>query len=238
MKLNDVLPTWKTNGIIKSLFDVSTINDNLVPWNEEDCVFYDLQYHGNNSGGKNISPLVENLLDETLILQNAELEMLSNVILTMFLENWKKLYATLSLIYNPINNYDMKEDIVGELKDTGTATNVSAIDYGKIDTSSANSTGTLNDSTFGFNTTTAVDKDKTVSVNTATSSNTGSGTDETQSILTNDLTRNNTQVLTREGNIGVMTTQQMISQERALWGWIFIKEVYKNIDEVLVLKVY
>lgn len=50
-------------------------------------------------------------------------------------------------------------------------------------------------------------------------------------------TRNYT--LTREGNIGVTTSQQMLQSERDLWLWDFFREVvYPDIDRLLSLAVY
>lgn len=45
--------------------------------------------------------------------------------------------------------------------------------------------------------------------------------------------------LTRSGNIGVTTSQQMIESERNLWFWnFFIDTVFPNVDDVLTLRVY
>ena len=50
-------------------------------------------------------------------------------------------------------------------------------------------------------------------------------------------TRNYT--LTRSGNIGVTTSQQMIESERALWVWNFFRDVvFPDIDRVLTIQVY
>ena len=45
--------------------------------------------------------------------------------------------------------------------------------------------------------------------------------------------------LTRSGNIGVTTSQQMIESERALWLWnFFYKIVFPDVDRVLTLNIY
>ena len=44
--------------------------------------------------------------------------------------------------------------------------------------------------------------------------------------------------LTRKGNIGVTTTQQMIQSEIDLWRWNFFKSVFKDIDSILTLRIY
>lgn len=45
-------------------------------------------------------------------------------------------------------------------------------------------------------------------------------------------------VLTRKGNIGVTTTQQMAQSEIDLWRWNFFRSVFTDIDSVLTLKIY
>ena len=44
--------------------------------------------------------------------------------------------------------------------------------------------------------------------------------------------------LTRTGNIGVTTSQQMIESEIKLWDWNFIDNVFKDIAEILTLPIY
>ena len=51
-------------------------------------------------------------------------------------------------------------------------------------------------------------------------------------------TESGTRQLTRSGNIGVTTSQQMIESEIALWQWNFIESVYKDVDMVLTVPKY
>ena len=45
--------------------------------------------------------------------------------------------------------------------------------------------------------------------------------------------------LTRSGNIGVTTSQQMIESERSLWLWNFFRDVvFPDIDHVLTIQIY
>lgn len=57
-----------------------------------------------------------------------------------------------------------------------------------------------------------------------------------QDSQTDDTT--NTHELTRSGNIGVTTSQQMIQSEIELWNWNFISDVFRDIASVLTLSVY
>lgn len=65
--------------------------------------------------------------------------------------------------------------------------------------------------------------------NTGTVADADTGTDETTKAHT----------LTRSGNIGVTTTQQMLQSERELWIWNFIREVvFPAVDKVLTIQLY
>ena len=69
----------------------------------------------------------------------------------------------------------------------------------------------------------------TSETDTGTQTNANSGSDTS--------TRNYT--LTRSGNIGVTTAQQMIESERNLWLWnFFYKVVFPDVDKVLTLSIY
>ena len=51
-------------------------------------------------------------------------------------------------------------------------------------------------------------------------------------------TETGTRALTRSGNIGVTTSQQMLESEIALWQWNFIESVYTDIDTILTIQIY
>ena len=78
-----------------------------------------------------------------------------------------------------------------------------------------------------------------------------SGTYETETVASGTDTTTETQegtyeseteydtMLTRSGNIGVTTSQQMIESERQLWLWnFFYKVVFPDVDKVLTLAIY
>lgn len=104
-RLNDVVSGWATNGgIFQFLAALS------VPWKGEvEALPLDLQYHGNHSGGKVISPLVESLLQGDS-LTHIEMGKLATVCVSMFGSNWQKLWDTLKFEYDPIENYNMVEE--------------------------------------------------------------------------------------------------------------------------------
>ena len=125
-KLCDVFPGWLTGtGIFAALQSFN------VPWKDENiATSLDLEYFGNVSGDKFISPLIVKLMtgDE---LTTTERNILATSILAICGANWGKLWATLEFEYNPIENYSMTETMTDD--ETVTA-------YGKTHTRTDNLT--------------------------------------------------------------------------------------------------
>ena len=98
----------------------------------------------------------------------------------------------------------------------------------------------------GFNSDDYVDSDITTSegdsnnqgVETLDVDTAGSNKLEVDAAGSEVLTVQNERTLTRSGNIGVTTTQQMMQSEIELWQWNFYRSVFKDIDSVLTLKIY
>lgn len=107
--------------------------------------------------------------------------------------NWKKLYDTTLLEYNPIENYDRME----EWNDTDTESGSSTV------TNEILNTGTVTEQNTAFNAGLA-DHAKEISDNDTT--NNGSGTNKRDA--------KHTMSGRAHGNIGVTTSQQMIQSER------------------------
>lgn len=69
-----------------------------------------------------------------------------------------------------------------------------------------------------------------------TESETASGSETTTGSLTG--TGTTQRRLTRAGNIGVTTSQQMIQSEIELWNWNFISDVFSDVCNILTLPIY
>lgn len=197
MKINKVFPDWLTGGGIFS--ELNTLD---VPWKSLNIgQVLDVQYHGNVSGGKFISPLVYNLLDENKTLSPENRHTLALVLFNMFGKNWQKLYDTLNFDYNPIENYNMVEssfdnrsgESASNTKNNGsrslngsntsdTAENetVSTLEGGK-DTTTADGSTSAKSGLYGFNSSEAV--------NDTTTNGTSEGTSETERESNTDTTR-------------------------------------------------
>lgn len=341
-RLDEVFPDAVAG---KGIF--SYLNNFSPPWKEDtESSVLDLQYHLNRSGEKWCSPVVRKLIGEETVVTSEVGDKLASIIWAVNGVSWRKLYETLSLEYNPIDNYNMVEN--EDIDSTGSSTssslntrtdnltkktvaNNTVTDTGTVDTDTdKNNTKTLNltqtktgknkdsqtgtvgveqtdtgtvkvdgstsgDNTnnlFGYNSSVAVpsdsghtsgtsnstttnnlsnhkdtdfgiDLDKTID-ETVTDKGTDSDAGNEKKLETRDLTQGHKidetvtdsgtvsqegsgeetktgkeiRQLTRKGNIGVTTSQQMIQSERDLWLWKFFEQVFKDIDSILTLSIY
>ena len=229
--INDVIPDI-TSGIFSALANLN------VPW-ETDASILDLDYMGNISGQKTISPLVSRVLGDNTTLTSENITQLANVIYALNGTRWTKLFATLLFDYNPISNYDMTETerSTGTTEHTTTHTGTQTTENSNTVTGN----GTVNNSSgiYGFNSSTSSgDTDGTT---TTSNSHSATGEDTRTDDLTDEDngTHTDSRTLTRSGNIGVTTSQQMIQSERDLWLWnYFYNIVFPDVDKVLTVSTY
>lgn len=260
-RINDVFP----NGLL-GIGIFSALQTMDVPWkNENISTSLDIEYHGNHSGDKYVSPMVYKMLPEdSEVLPTATVSVIASVIYNMYNRNWIKMWDTLTVDYDPIQNYDMIEIMTDDetvteygksrtRTDNLTATRTDNLTHAKTGTETDNrdiEDNTDND-VYGFNSSNAspADKiDKTVSddnthtynttdTNTGTETTANTGTQTDADTGSDTQTRNYT--MTRSGNIGVTTSQQMLQSERDLWVWNFFNDVvYPDIDRILTIDIY
>ena len=198
------------------------------------------------------------------LLTETEKTLLATSILAVCGVNWGKQWETLSFVYNPIENYSMTEEMTNDetidaygktrtrtdnLSHTKTGTETRTPDL--TDVTTPNLSTTSDNSVYGFNSSTSVPTGKQAQNSTGTNTVTQTGTDtntynttvaDTGTINETDGgqdTHTRNYHLTRSGNIGVTTSQQMIQSERDLWVWNFFHEVvFPDIDRVLTLQIY
>lgn len=249
---------WRTNGIFAAMED-SGIE---LPWGSGDATILDLAYFGNHSGGKFCSPVVklvlqtEDLVDEDGVINSTGTQMLASILLTKYLENWKRLWETNVVVYNPIHNYDMTEErdltttedeeVVtdGTLARTGTDTT----EHGMVETIGHGRTNEEMTYRYGINTNTSDPKpsDKVNTTEGGTTTTTDSGNDVLRRNLQdkNDVTETKDndgtehEEIHRLGNIGVTTSQQMLQAERDLWKWNYFDQIFSDLDRELALAFY
>lgn len=228
--LREAFVDWKIGyGIFDALEELGV----ELPWGDSvDSIVLDIEYFGNRSGGKFVSPVIMNLLGSTEELTAESREILARIIWTKFGEPWKRLWETNVVAYNPIHNYNMtdrRELSKGESEArAGSTSSVDGITHGrKIETV---------EGVAGLNNT----SNKGKLSDTSETQESGTTTDEITGTSKDDIVRagNEVETTTKSGNIGVTTTQQMLSSERELWKWNFFDQVYKDIDSVLSLPIY
>ena len=133
-------------------------------------------------------------------------------------ENWEKIYnAYFVLTYNPLENYDMEQVRTPNLT---TDTDIDRKQDTKVETGA---------------------KTKVVPFNASTSTLTGETTGDSET--TEELAKNHidqattetgTDTLTRHGNIGVTTSQQMLQSELDLRKLDFQKRIFEDISRVML----
>lgn len=228
LTLNSVYPEWVTKGIFSYLNALEVPWKNYVSGNQLDII-----YHGSRSGNKIIGSLIENYLDNNTVSDDNKI-IIAQAIYTIYIKNWNALYKTLSLEYNPIENYSMTE--TENVQDTHKGTLESNGNNTNTYTETTLVNDTSNNQLWGFNSTDSVNSDKQTGDTTRDVESTMDSTHKNTDRETKDITSDRT--LKRSGNIGVTTSQQMIESERQLWLWNFFESVFSDIDKILVLKIY
>lgn len=252
MKLETVIPI--TAGIFQQMKN----NGYSAPW--DDIISpenMDVEYIGNISGFKPVSPLVFKMLEDGSLSDDNKAK-LSSIIVGMYSKKWQKLYDTMSFDYDPISNYNMTEteeeignkDTIGNKTNTGNNSDNRTVDLTDTTNHGRTNTDRIEGSSgiYGFNSDASVttdDENRSIeSTEGGTTTEMHSGTDnvshsinETEETSGNEKSNVN-RTLTRKGNIGVTTSQQMIESERELWNWRFFEIVFDDVDRVLTLPIY
>lgn len=234
-RLHDIMPALGENGIFNALEALD------VPWADDiDDEILDLEYMGNTSGDKYAAPLPLKLAEanDDGKLTTTQIGALAAIITAKYLPNWTKLYATLSAEYDPLKNYEMTEEGMDTITDTGTITDEGSDDltHGHVETASGSDTVTTN--VYGFNSSTASPDSQVTSQPGNVMTHSGTDARSLGNERTLDTEKEITHGLSRSGNIGVTTSQQMLQAERDVWMWDFFKIVFADVDKVLTLPIY
>lgn len=239
--LIECIPDIDVNGIFRALYD---LYGEELDW-LNDYEYLDLNYFGNISGKKSVAPIIETFLelDETEILDVGRVHRLAHIIYGLYHEKWNHYYALLQAQYNPIENYSMLEQETPNLKHTEKVSDdYEVTDTRKVSTDLTTYTDTATTgSGYGFNSDASVDlNDNSGSQRTNVSGDGNSNIEENTHSQTGSIesTETGNRTLTRSGNIGVTTTQQMMTQELEFWKWTFYDSVFKDVDSVLTIPLY
>ena len=171
------------------------------------------------------------MLGENESLDDIDRDVLASIIWTKFREPWKHLWDTNVVAYNPIHNYDMKDKrelVKGESESR-------VVKDGSVDKTEHGRGNVDNEYVYGLN-----------SGSDGKMANRTESQESGETVVTGDRDRkddsvkavNEVETTERSGNIGVTTTQSMLSSEREVWKWNFFDQVYRDIDTVLSLPIY
>ena len=201
--LNSFIDIWANNTstypLVVDIFPSSKAEDFNIDY---------LVYH---SADKVLSGLAQKIYDKYgENNHNTFIGYLAGIIYNRFASKWKKLYDALNTLYNPLENYSMKEKRTPYLTTKDVLSGST-----KSDTESG---------VFGFN------------ANNSKRSGTNKGEQINQS--TNTRSETGHEDLERAGNIGVTTSQQMLESEFEVRKHDLYNLIYNDIDSILCMKIY
>lgn len=179
-----------------------------------------------------------------------DIELLGRYLKELYQHKWDKLVEVAILEYDPIHNFS--DTLVEDIDDTDNETRTDDLTRTVAENRTDNLTETRNlantqnteNRIYGFDSNTATDSDETdvSGTNSGTVSNTGTvakndtvhntGTQDTDKTYTRD------RRVTRIGNIGNLSTQNLLNQEIALWQWNVIDAILADVASELTLPIY
>lgn len=211
-RIIDHFASWMTGGgIFATLTGTPWDNDASV-----DKIALDIEYFGNHSGLKESSPLVEKMTDwpNDEQLTAVEIGRLHQIILNKYSVSWAKLWDAITAIYDPLENYNMKEKTTPGVTTT------------RKENTDINVTNNANGNVYGFNSSSPVP----ASVSGGTSKTQG---DKAKNY--SEESKTGFDQLERSGNIGVTTSQQMLEQEINIRKHQFFDIVFADVDSILTI---
>ena len=223
IQISDLL---STGGVFSKLYTYDqTLTEPNFAWLTSDVALYlDKDYYLVHSGQKKINQSYERFiqLKEDGLIADDLLEIVK-IIAYKYALKWNKLFDAINTDYAPLDNYNMEQTETPDITKTKTVdSNVSTTTTDDI---------TDND-VYGFNSSTGVPSGKSTRNGTVTVSGSSDDNIETE-------TESGTRGLTRHGNIGVTTSQQMLQSEIDLRNnYNFTNQLMDDMDSEICLLVY
>lgn len=158
----------------------------------------------------------------------------ADVIRLLYRDKWDRFWQVQTSEYNPINNYDMVEEETVDRSHTDEDSTTDQLT--RTGTETTDEANTSERGVYGFNgATPSPSETDESSGQTQLTLNT---TDSRTGTRTNEGGENVDRRLTRSGNIGVTTTQQMLQQELELWKWNFYESILADVAGQLTTPLY
>lgn len=220
LKINNYLKTFLSDyiGLPVEEYELTPLYNLFNKYGND----FDVDYFVETSSEKLLSRYTLRVIDKFGIENLSSI--CSNIaihVVTKFGFKWWKISQAITTNYRPLENYDMEEIRTPNLREELT----------RKQNTDMNSHQETETGIYGFNST---ESNPTATGNGDTHTTGLKANNETEDIKSNT----GTEKLTRHGNIGVTTSQQMLESEIKLRQYNFIEEVFKDIDSILCLKVY
>ena len=119
---DDDTPLTGDHGIFWYIFRMSSSfrfpwipeGQTAIDWSDQ----LDLEYYVNRSGDKLISPLIAKMLNNADVLTDSQMSKIASMLVPLYLDKWTKLWDSYNLEYNPIQNYNMVEQLRDQTEET------------------------------------------------------------------------------------------------------------------------
>ena len=232
-RLSDCFPTGTFTGFLASMTDAPWASGEYAA-SSDDIDRLDVLYVFQHSGNKYVVPLMKMFLNENGKLTDTSLPEAADMALALWKKKWTALWEVANAEYNPIENYNMTENET--VTPTGSETETDAMTG--TDTTRTQGTAANNEtanSVYGFNSTDPVPASVTSQKSDYSAGTTFGHTNTRTKTFTN---RETERELTRAGNIGVQTTQDMLMKSIELARWNFWLQVFEDLDATFCLDCY
>lgn len=238
-----------TDGRFSEIFNIINIVGDTIPHS------IDYEYIYKRSGLKSTSLLLEELykgvvIDSNLdivtmlkdgstkvtwdyVVQEVDKTLINDILYVQYYNKWFRLAKTTTMQYDALSPYNMiiNDDLTSTIHSDNSKTNHQ--ESGSTDTTNERNTDTTSKVDYaGIEQNT--DKLDTTNTNTLTNTSSSDSTDTTNYNRTGTDNRD----VTRKGNIGNITSQDLINKEREVTRYIILNEIFSDLDAILTSKKY
>ena len=144
-----------------------------------------------------------------------------------------KLVATETAEYNPIENYSMTESETGKRTPDLSRSSEGTASQSGTNSETNNTSATSTDSSTSFDSSAFINNSKNETTGNSTASGENSATSSSTVNIRETGTEQTQREMTRKGNIGVTTTQQMLEQERSVADFSTVKVFFEDVAKLL-----
>lgn len=232
-RLSDCFPSGTFTGFLASMTGAPWVSGDYAA-SSDDIDRLDVLYVFQHSGDKYVVPLMKMFLDDNGKLTETSLPEAADMALALWKKKWTALWDVANAEYDPIENYNMTESETTTPSGTETTTDaMTGTDTTRTQGTAANNE-TAN-SVYGFNSANPVPASVSSQKSDFSAGTTFGHTNTETKTFTN---RKTERALTRSGNIGVTTSQQMLQSSIELQRWNFWLQVFEDLDATFCLDCY